>query len=381
MKKMILAINPKARVEIHCKQWQLAGDALKRCEVIVGGLDNVRGKDELDAFCRRFLIPYIDQGMDVHKLGHGHLVAGQVVLSEPGSPCLRCMGIVTDAALAEESRKDGAAGGRPQAVWSNGVLASLAVGLVVQMVTPWSRRAKPGAYLSYDGNSGLVTEAERFRRWSASCTHYPNAAVGDTTFDIRKFMASETKAGRRGHRWGGADHALGPQDAAAINNAELGSQPPAQDKIDAVTVKVQVLIDRAQFSPGEIDGKLGENAQKALRAFAEANSLAADKPLTLEIWTMLSGTSTDPVIAEYTLTENDVKGPFLKKLPAKMEAMKDLKTLSYTSPRQAIAEKFHIGPVDGSQQWKEIRSGRGTYFRYKRPEQASQAHHRPDRGR
>jgi molybdopterin/thiamine biosynthesis adenylyltransferase len=199
MKRMILAINPKARVEIHCKQWQLAGDSLKRCEVIVGGLDNVRGKDELDAFCRRFLIPYIDQGMDVHKLGagHGHLVAGQVVLSEPGSPCLRCLGIVTDAARAEESRKYEAAGGRPQVVWSNGVLASLAVGLVAQVVTPWSRRARPGAYLSYDGNSGLVTEGERFRRWSASCTHYPNAAVGDMTFDIRKLMASD----RQGYRW------------------------------------------------------------------------------------------------------------------------------------------------------------------------------------
>jgi lipoprotein-anchoring transpeptidase ErfK/SrfK len=131
-------------------------------------------------------------------------------------------------------------------------------------------------------------------------------------------------------------------DATAINNAELGPKPPAQDKIDAVTVKTQVLLDRAQFSPGEIDGKLGENAQKALRAFAEANSLAADKPLTPEIWTMLSGTSKDPVIAEYTLTENDVKGPFLKKIPSKMEAMKHLKALSYTSPRQAIAEKFHI---------------------------------------
>src|SRR5882757_422248 len=57
---------------------------------------------------------------------------------------------------------------------------------------------------------------------------------------------------------------------------------------------------------------------------------------------MLSGTSKDPVIAEYTLTENDVKGPFLKKIPAKMEAMKDLEALSYTSPRQAIAEKFHM---------------------------------------
>jgi lipoprotein-anchoring transpeptidase ErfK/SrfK len=137
--------------------------------------------------------------------------------------------------------------------------------------------------------------------------------------------------------------ALGARlDATAINNAELGSKPPAEDKVDAVTVKAQVLLDRAQFSPGEIDGKLGENAQKALRAFAEANNLAADKPLTSEIWTKLSGTGKDPVIAEYKITENDVKGPFLKKIPAKMEAMKDLKALSYASPQQAIAEKFHM---------------------------------------
>jgi lipoprotein-anchoring transpeptidase ErfK/SrfK len=137
--------------------------------------------------------------------------------------------------------------------------------------------------------------------------------------------------------------ALGARlDAAAISNAELGRKLPAQDKIDAVTVKVQVLLDRAQFSPGEIDGKLGENAQKALRAFAEANNLASDKPLTSEIWTKLSGTSQDPVIAPYTITENDVKGPFLKKIPAKMEDMKDLKALSYTSPREAFAEKFHM---------------------------------------
>jgi len=137
--------------------------------------------------------------------------------------------------------------------------------------------------------------------------------------------------------------ALGARlDATAINNAELGSRPPAHDKIDPVTVKAQVLLDRALFSPGEIDGKLGENAQKALKAFAEAKNLVADKPLTPEIWTMLSGSSKDPVIAEYTLTENDVKGPFLEKLPAKMEEMKDLKALSYTSPREALAEKFHM---------------------------------------
>jgi hypothetical protein len=60
----------------------------------------------------------------------------------------------------------------------------------------------------------------------------------------------------------------GNLDAAAINNAEFGDKPAAEDKMDAVVVKAQILLDRALFSPGEIDGKLAENSQKALRAFA-----------------------------------------------------------------------------------------------------------------
>ena len=142
--------------------------------------------------------------------------------------------------------------------------------------------------------------------------------------------------------WLAAPAMAAGMDAATVNNAEYHPKPAAEDKTDAAVVKAQILLDRARFSPGEIDGKLGENAQKALKAFAEANGVAFDKALTPKIWEALSATGKDPVITEYTISAGDVKGPFLPKIPAKMDDMKDLDALGYTSPREALAEKFHM---------------------------------------
>jgi hypothetical protein len=184
--RLIKGVRPNAKVAARKAEWQTVSDDLKLCDVIIGGLDSVRAKAELDAFCRRFLIPYIDQGMDVHGEAGRHLVAGQVVLSMPGKPCLQCFGIVTNAALEEEGRNYGAAGGKPQVVWPNGVLASTAVGLVIQLLTPWFETPLDSAYLEYDGNTGVVRPSYRLKLLAhKECPHHPVNERGDPLFDIR----------------------------------------------------------------------------------------------------------------------------------------------------------------------------------------------------
>lgn len=131
-------------------------------------------------------------------------------------------------------------------------------------------------------------------------------------------------------------------NADAINAANFTGKLPSENKLSPLAVKVQVLLDRAHFSPGEIDGLFGDNVEKALQAFAEANSLPSAKVLTPEICAKLQAASGDPVTSEYVLTDKDVKGPYIEKLPVKMEDMKSLKKLDYSSAKEALAERFHM---------------------------------------
>lgn len=127
----------------------------------------------------------------------------------------------------------------------------------------------------------------------------------------------------------------------AINSAQPSKKTLSNEKPSPAGVRLQVLLDRAHFSPGEIDGRFGENAKKALRAYAEARQLPSSDALSDDVWRALQADDR-PAMRTYTITGQDVAGPFLAKLPSKMEEMKYLPKLGYTSAREALAEKFHM---------------------------------------
>ena len=133
-----------------------------------------------------------------------------------------------------------------------------------------------------------------------------------------------------------------PLDLQAVNDAQWGSSARTKGRIAPALVKAQVLLDRARFSPGEIDGKPGDNFKKALIAFAAARGLQSKADMTKEVWQELAATSSDPVLKEYTVSDEDVGGPFTENIPASLEKKKELPALGYTSTREKIAEKFHM---------------------------------------
>ena len=59
-------------------------------------------------------------------------------------------------------------------------------------------------------------------------------------------------------------------DAQSINDAQWNKQTDTKGGMSPVVVKAQILLDRAHFSPGEIDGKFGENFKKAVTTFSSA---------------------------------------------------------------------------------------------------------------
>jgi lipoprotein-anchoring transpeptidase ErfK/SrfK len=165
-------------------------------------------------------------------------------------------------------------------------------------------------------------------------------------------VANAAHAARRGASHAARhapSHAATPAlDAQAIDNAQF-SAPSGKGRAPAPSaatiIKEEILLDRADFSPGEIDGRAGRNDQKALTAFQNANGLKPTGRLDAATWDRLTATSSEPALMEYEIQPADVKGPFNKTIPRSFEKKAELKNLNYTSPRELLAAKFHIAPA------------------------------------
>jgi lipoprotein-anchoring transpeptidase ErfK/SrfK len=110
-----------------------------------------------------------------------------------------------------------------------------------------------------------------------------------------------------------------PQDRTAAN----------QKLLDAV--RIQVMLDRAGFSPGAIDGRLGPSTRRALEAYQKQTGDSPQTPF-------------EP-LTRYRITAADAAGPFVPEIPRDLVEQATLPHLGYRSIEEAIAERYHATPA------------------------------------
>jgi lipoprotein-anchoring transpeptidase ErfK/SrfK len=107
----------------------------------------------------------------------------------------------------------------------------------------------------------------------------------------------------------------------------------------ADVVRAQILLDRARYSPGEIDGKYGEDLAIAVKSYQAAHELKPSGAINAETWKLLDRDE-KALTTTYVITAADVKGPFVP-IPKDVQEEAKMKWLGYDSAEEGLGEKFH----------------------------------------
>ncbi|MGA2593968.1 MAG: L,D-transpeptidase [Bryobacteraceae bacterium] len=130
-------------------------------------------------------------------------------------------------------------------------------------------------------------------------------------------------------------------EAAEINDSNQ-SRAIGPNARGSAVVRAQILLDRAHFSCGEIDGNYGSNLEKTVAAFQRARDIPVNGAVGPETWAALNADQA-PALFTYTIAAEDVAGPFVK-VPAGLMEQAALPSLGYESPLEGLGEKFHASP-------------------------------------
>jgi lipoprotein-anchoring transpeptidase ErfK/SrfK len=171
-----------------------------------------------------------------------------------------------------------------------------------------------------------------------------------------------------------AANAAGVDAAAQVAAVDVADLPPAAQSInqaappaprgraaaasyDPVLLRLEVLLDRAGYSPGAIDGRQGTNLQHAIAAYAQSQGIQANGTqahgtqahgtkgagsLDPQLWSQITTADSGPVVQAYKITAEDEQGPFIGTPPKDYEALSKLPALSWSTPEQEFAERFHM---------------------------------------
>jgi molybdopterin/thiamine biosynthesis adenylyltransferase len=178
-KRTIESLHKDANIRGGNIKWELDADSIDSCDIVIGCLDTLHVRRDLEAESRRYLIPLIDIGMGIDRPEDGPAsIYGQVHLSLPGECCLICRGFLNQDDLTKEAERYGEDGGRPQVVWSNGILASNAIGVLAEVITNWTKLSNKLQHLTYEGNYHIIKPSIYLKTYGEDCIHYPIESTG-----------------------------------------------------------------------------------------------------------------------------------------------------------------------------------------------------------